>query len=91
MKISKRRVNRSHLFCYAWIIAKMGASIYGDNPSDYFNSSLKLAWGKMQSMDTYRLIKVLSKPYRPRGKKEIPVLKNQLRLPFKEQYIKGAS
>lgn len=91
MKISKRRVNRSQLFHYAWIIANLGASLHGDNPSDYFNISLRLAWGKLQSMDNYRLIKVLSKPYRPRGKKEIPVLKNQLRLPFKDQHIQGAS
>lgn len=84
MKIQRRRVNRSHLFRLAWIIANLGASLYGDSPSVYFSLSLRFAWGKLQSMDSIRLIKNLTTPYRPRGKRIIPVLRNQLRLHFKE-------
>jgi hypothetical protein len=91
MKIQLRRVNRSHLFRMAWIIANLGASLYGDQPSMYFNLSLRLAWAKMQSMDTISLMKVLTTPYRPRGKKLVPVLRNQLRIQFKDYQSQSAS
>ncbi len=84
MKIQRRRVNRCQLFRLAWIIAHLGASLYGDNPSVYFDLSLRVAWVKMQSMDSFRLMKNLTTPYRPRMKRSIPVLRNQLRLHFKE-------
>lgn len=84
MKIQRRQVNRSQLFRLAWIIANLGASLFGESPSVYFDLSLRLAWAKMQSMDSIRLMKNLTTPYRPRGKRIIPVLRNQLRIKFRE-------
>ena len=91
MKIQRRQVNLSQLFRLAWIIANLGASLYGENPSAYFSLSLRLAWAKMQSMDSIRLMKTLTTPYRPRGKKHVKVLRNQLRLNFKEYQSQSAS
>jgi len=91
MKIQRRCVNRSQLFRLAWIIANLGASLYGDQPSAYFKLSLRLAWAKMQSMDSLRLMKNLTTPYRPRGQRQVQVLRNQLRIHFKDYQSQSAS
>jgi hypothetical protein len=84
MYFPKRKVNGAQLFRYAWMLAYVSASTFGDRPSLYFNECLKLSWRKMQSMDNFRLISHMVRPYRPRNRSEVDYVipANQLKLPL---------
>lgn len=84
----KRQVNKSILFSYAWLIANIAAVSFGDSPSAFFAESLKLSWGKLQSVDHFRLIRSLARPYKrfsPSDSKNF-ILPNQIRIKFSELY-----